>query len=26
VKLNKHRAAREVVAQYTADRQEDHHG
>jgi hypothetical protein len=26
VKLNKHRAAREVVAQYAADRQEDHHG
>jgi len=26
VKLNKHRAAREVIAQYAADRQEGHHG
>jgi uncharacterized protein (DUF1778 family) len=26
VKLNKHRAAREIIAQYAADRQEDHHG
>jgi hypothetical protein len=26
VKINKHRAAREVIAQYAADRQEDHHG